>query len=252
MEQTGERVVEIGGVNINAADYIVSLDTDDEESDSDTSKDNTVDSSARSLVSNSNATVDASRSLLEMKHEKRTSVAAKNCTADVIIDLLDDSDEETNQTVQTSSHAQSNTSLNLPNSISNDDDEDDDVIFVGSDIPEPNKAESKNVINTRVRRMMIRIYCFISYTISNFSEDTPSAMIRIVQNDTVYVVSPAEIKKRVSSDAVTSLINHSATTNSITFTPSIGKSMSNTVWQSVPRDKSIVHSLSQSQVSIFN
>lgn len=81
---------------------------------------------------------------------ERQPVSSRNNTADVIIDLLDDSEDELEQSshaVQTLNCAQKIRRLNSPSIMVNRninakvEDEDDDVIFVRSDIPELNKIE---------------------------------------------------------------------------------------------------------------
>lgn len=84
----------------------------------------------------------------------------------------------------------------------------------------------------------------------NFSIDTSSALIRIVENNRIYEVSPSEIKKRVSSDGNTLVKSTTVTVPSNSVTQSVESSThnSNDVWQSVPPHKSLVHSFPQSQV----
>lgn len=223
----GDKVIEIGGVNV--ADNIVSLDSDDDESYVDTSKDITVNSRLRNQDSNSTDRSTDMRSLVS----ERQPVSSRNNTADVIIDLLDDSEDELEQSshaVQTLNCAQKIRRLNSPSIMVNRninakvEDEDDDVIFVRSDIPELNKIEH-----------------------------TSSALIRIVENNRIYEVSPSEIKKRVSSDGNTLVKSTTVTVPSNSVTQSVESSThnSNDVWQSVPPHKSLVHSFPQSQFLTF-
>lgn len=71
-------------------------------------------------------------------------------------------------------------------------------------------------------------------------------MIRIVQNDNVLVLSPAEIMQREAIKQRTSITNAVNTVFSNNNIHSNNNGSSTMIWQSVPRHKSMVHSVPQS------
>ncbi len=103
------------------------------------------------------------------------------------------------------------------------------------------------VVIAKITVVINSIYLFLF-----FVDQAPSALIRFVENDTMYVLTPADIKKRGSLEAIVShrSNNRLSSTDNLLENRQSSSATSNLFWQSIPLHKSIVHSFSQSQVII--
>ncbi|XP_065209618.1 pineapple eye protein-like [Planococcus citri] len=151
-----------------------------------------------------------------------TKKVTPNTAPSIYIDLLDDSDEEeeTSLTATNPAPATASAQPQPASSVTNgrvddddDDDDDDDVIFVGCDPPE---ARPPKV-------------------------DNSTALIRIVDHDRTYIVSPMDIRRNDNIDLFANNNAGNVTINSLNPVRSSFRVLPNDrsfVWQSVPLHKS--------------
>ncbi|KAK7580235.1 hypothetical protein V9T40_000864 [Parthenolecanium corni] len=166
--------------------------------------------------------------------------------------LLDDSDEnesDVESSMRSTARLQNEPLIMRPNSLVQASSLNSAVIDLDSDDDSNvhNEVTSESVDDTILEDDDDVV--FISYDKLNEKTDDdlppPTALLRFVENNTAYIVSPADVKRKGGIEKLAASFNPSVSATESTNAPSTNTPM----WQPVPLHKSIIHSLAASQLS---